>query len=974
MSSPTLIEQIRGVRVETGANRPFPMDDPEQIHFVERGRLDVFAVEFGGDEAAGRRRFVARVPAGEMALGAVRVELPSRPGRAVGLLAVPSQDAVLVEGVRAGIAAENFDLAATSWIDEWIARLSEFLVRQTSPPREALLLEADPDVPYPAGTVLAAQHRDVVWVSATQAMRLVGRADLTVREGEPLVPVTERTWVAIDADADVSCVYTPTALVTDRLWSGVDRFGVRVLEFAVLADAEDTRSTQSRRRDARAARRASISKALRGFGEALGTSGGDDPADATGRSQLERAACLVAASNGASLEFPAAGPGGSRDSAEDIEALARRSGLHTRRIALAPDWWRRDGPSFLGFTSRKGKPVALLSNQRGAYRAVNPDTGASFAVTGRTAAGIASAGTVFYAALPDRVESVRTALDFSLHRRGRDLRTLFTVGALGGLTALLVPILTGEILVNILPRSNTPLWLAALGALLLVAVGGAVFEFVRGLAMLRVEGRVDERLQSAIWSRLISLPAPFFREFAVGDLADRANGIAQVRQILTGAAVQAALGGIFSIFSLALLFFYSWPLALCVCALLVVLVAITWILSRGQLRHHRAAFRAQGQINGFVFQMISGIAKIRVANAESYALARWAERYADQTRSMFAALRWGAGQYVLVGVFQPLALIAVFAVVHYGLAQGEGPATLDLASFLSFNAAFGQLTAAVIGLTSAATTVMGVIPLLERVRPILDTVPETARGGTDPGDLRGDIEFVNVKFRYDSESPYVIDGMSFRIRQGDYVAFVGASGSGKSTIYRLLLGFERPTSGTVFLDGHDLQGLNAVAVRNRMGVVLQNGEVIAGSVYENIAGMSPMSADDAWEAARVAALEHDIRAMPMGMRTMLPEGGVGLSVGQKQRLLIARATARKPRILLFDEATSSLDNRAQAVVQASLRRVGITRVVIAHRLSSIRDVDRIYVLDDGRIVESGRYEQLMQQDGVFASLARRQLA
>ena len=517
-----------------------------------------------------------------------------------------------------------------------------------------------------------------------------------------------------------------------------------------------------------------------------------------------------------------------------------------------------------------------------------------------------------------------------------------------------------------------PLWLAALGALLLVAFGNAVFAIVRGLSLLKIEGRVDERLQAAIWSRLIALPAPFFRDFTAGDLENRANGISEIRQVLTGAAVQAALGGIFSSFSLVLLFYYNWSLALGVCGLLLVLIGATYILSREQLRHYRAVFRAQGTINGFVFQMICGLAKLRVANAESYALARWAQRFAEQKRETLAALRWAAGLHVVVGMFRPLALIAIFALVYYAFMRGGDP-SFDLAAFLSFHAAFGQLTGAVIGLTAAATTAMGVIPLLERVQPILDAQPETADGGIDPGDLKGDIEFANVTFCYTPDSPNAIDGLSFRIRQGDYVAFVGPSGCGKSTIYRLLLGFEQPDAGTVFLDGHDLSSLDMTAVRGPMGVVLQNGQVVAGSIFENIAGLSPLSAEEAWAAARAAALEDDIRAMPMGMRTMLPEGGTGLSVGQKQRLLIARALARKPRVLLFDEATSALDNRAQAVVQASLKKLGITRVVIAHRLSSIRDVDRIYVLKAGRIVESGTYDQLIERAGVFAALARRQL-
>ncbi len=974
MGNAPLIERIRGVRIETGAHRPFPMDDPARVHFVEQGYVDVFAVELSEGEAAGRRRFVARVAAGEMAFGSVRIEDPAHPRRVFGLVAVPSLNAVIVEGERGGIASEGFDLAATSWIDEWVAHLSEFLVRHRPPPRDVLLLEADPDVPYPSGSALSAQHNDIIWVSANAPLRLVGRRDLIVAEGEPLLPVTERTWIEIDIDAQVSAVYTPTALVTGRLWPGFDRFSTRVLGFAILADAEDAEDAEIHRHRAHEARRASVSGALRGFERILDVAADGAVDGAVGRTPLQTAAALAAAACGASLSIPAHS-GNARSPTEEIQMLARRSGIQTRWIALAADWWRRDGPSLVGFTAGKDgpeKPLGLLSDNRGAYRAVDPETGASFTVDERTAADISPRGLMFYAPLPDRLDDGKTVLRFALHQRARDLRTLLAVGILEGLAALLIPILTGQLLVRIIPRADVPLWIAALGALLLVAFGNAVFAVVRGLALLRVEGLMDERLQSALWSRLLSLQAPFFREFTVGDLADRANGISEIRRVLAAASVQAATSGIFSIFSLALLFFYSRALALYVCGLLLVLAGAIWILSRGQLRHYRTAFRAQGAVNGMVFQMISGLAKLRVANAESYAFARWAQRFAEQKRETLAALRWGAGQHVVIGVFQPLALIAIFASVHHEIVQTGGP-SFDLASFLSFNAAFGQLTGATVGMMVAVTTVVGIIPLVERAQPILDARPETADGGIDPGDLKGDIEFANVSFRYRSDDANIIDDVSFRIGQGDYVAFVGPSGCGKSTLYRMLLGFERPTSGTVFLDGHDLSSLDLGVVRGRMGVVLQNGQITAGSIFENIAGISPLSPGEAWAAARAAALEEDIRAMPMGMGTLLPEGGVGLSVGQKQRLLIARALARKPRILLFDEATSALDNRSQAAVQASLKRLGVTRVVIAHRLSSIRDVDRIHVLQGGRIVESGRYDELMERDGVFAALSRRQL-
>lgn len=972
MSAVPVIKRIRGTRIETGANQPFIMDNPTRVYYVEQGHLDIFVTRLDSDTAAGRRYFVTRICAGQMAFGVDRIEASTN---TFGLLAVPSLDTTIIKGEREGVASKSFDIDAINWIDEWISQISEFFVRDRPPPRDVLLLEADPDIHYDSGSALSAQHNDVIWVSTDRSMRFIGRDDMNVAWQEPLLPLTERTWSELDDETRVSAYFTPEALVKDQLWSGFDRFGTRVIEFAMRAEVELAVVLQRQRRNTHAARLTAVAEALQGFSRVLGRWKKDVLTDTRGTTPLQTATELVATSCGASIEIPERFEE-SGAPIESIKTLARQSGIRVRQITLAPGWWRRDGPSFVGFTSTEdGReiPLGIISDARGGYRAYDPETGKLFRVNSRTAAPISQSGMVLYPPLPDRIEDNKTVFRFSVYQRWQDLRIILTVGILGGIVALLTPILTGKILVGFIPRADIPLWIAALGALLLAAFGSAVFDTVRGLALLRIEGRVDERLQSAIWSRLVSLPAPFFRDFTAGDLADRANGISEIRQMLTGAAVQTAIGGIFSIFSLALLFYYSWPIALCVCALLLLLIGATWFFALGQLRHYREVFRVHGAISGFVFQMINGLAKIRVAHAESYALAHWARRYAEQKEENLAALRWAAGQYVAVGVFRPLSLLVIFALVHYAYMTGQQQPSFDLADFISFNAAFGQLTGAVLAMTNAATTVIGTIPLFQRVRPIFAAQPETAANGIDPGELKGELEFASVTFRYSQSGPNAIEDMSFNIRQGDYVAFVGPSGCGKSTIYRLLLGFERPASGTVFLDGHDLSSLDLTEVRRRMGVVLQNGQIAAGSIFENIAGLSPLSADDAWAAARAAALDDDIRAMPMGMRTVLPEGGVGLSVGQKQRLQIARALARKPRIVLFDEATSALDNRAQSVVQASLKKLGITRVVIAHRLSSIRDVDRIYVIDAGRIIESGTFDDLMIKDGVFAALSRRQL-
>ena len=979
MTDNTVAERIEGVSFSAGGNQPFLMDEPDRAFWVESGHLDIFAVELIDNEVTSRTPFVTRVPAGAMCLGAQRLTGP-RGSALFSFMAVPSMDAVITAGTRAGIASEdNFDLDATVWIDEWITRLSEFMIRgKRPPPRDALLLDADPNVPYPAGAAVSAHHSDIIWVTANQPMRFTGHERLVTEADSHPVPLSERTWFELDADTEVSAFHTPTIVVTGRLWPALDRFSALTLEHAAIAEDERFRNHEETHRKLRQSRRATAEKLFGRLGGVLGATGGRRegaaPASAPdARTPLQTAVGIVAESVGTTLNIPR-NMEEPTDPKEAVEAIARASGIRSRGITLVSDWWRRDGPSLIALAGEEKRPIALLSDGRGGYRAVDPITGAAFDVGEKEAAEIGRRGMMLHPPLPPQIRGGLAALLHGARARGKDFGVLVTMAVLGALVALLTPVLTGELLAEVIPRVDTPVWVAYLAALLLAAFGAATFDVVLALALLRIEGRVDEYLQASVWIRLLSLPAPFFRGFTAGDLADRANGVTMIRQMLTGATASAVIGGVFSIFSYALLFYYSWRLALCAGALLLILIAATWFFARGAIGHHRAAFTIQGMIDGFVFQLITGLTKLRMANAETDALARWAEHYAEQKRETLAARRWIAGQLSFNSMFAPLASLTLFALIWYMLIDGGRQVGFGLADFLSFNAAFGQFAAAMTGLTAAWTTVVSVIPLFERVQPILEAQPETVGGGADPGDLNGDVEFANVSFRYLPSVPNAVDRVSFHIRPGDFVAFVGPSGSGKSTLYRLLLGFERPDSGAVFLDGHDLSSLDMSVVRSRMGVVMQNSQLAADSIFKNISCAAPMTLDEAWEAARAVGLDDDIEAMPMGMHTVLPEGGGGLSGGQKQRLLIARALARKPRIVLFDEATSALDNRTQAIVQASLKRLSITRVVIAHRLTTVQDADRIFVLEAGRIVETGRYDDLMARDGVFAALARRQIA
>jgi ABC-type bacteriocin/lantibiotic exporter with double-glycine peptidase domain len=379
-----------------------------------------------------------------------------------------------------------------------------------------------------------------------------------------------------------------------------------------------------------------------------------------------------------------------------------------------------------------------------------------------------------------------------------------------------------------------------------------------------------------------------------------------------------------------------------------------------------------GRLSGLLLELINGIAKLRVSGTENRAFASWARSFARQKKLSVQSRTLGAALTVFYSVFPVLGSILIFYAMAR-LTEGQEVASLTTGEFLAFTTAFGQFQAAALELSGAFLSVLGAVPLYERAKPILDALPEVSAAKMHPGELSGNIEVKHVDFRYRADTPLVLRDVSVKIPAGRFVAFVGPSGSGKSTLLRLLLGFETSESGSVYFDDQDLTGLDIQAVRQQIGVVLQNGRLAPGSIFENIVGSAPLTMEEAVQAARLAGLEDDIRAMPMGMHTMVAEGGVGLSGGQRQRLMIARAIVRRPRIIFFDEATSALDNETQSIVSRSLESLQATRVVIAHRLSTIINADYIYLMEKGAVVQEGRYEDLIHREGPFAELARRQI-
>ncbi|MBF0394414.1 MAG: NHLP bacteriocin export ABC transporter permease/ATPase subunit, partial [Alphaproteobacteria bacterium] len=646
-----------------------------------------------------------------------------------------------------------------------------------------------------------------------------------------------------------------------------------------------------------------------------------------------------------------------------IEQLARTARIRIRPIMLRGRWWEDDLGAFVTIGADQ-RPLAVLSGARGG--AVIDPTGDTTALSEAAAAELGPQAWVPLPPLPHRAMNAADLLSFGLRRCRRDMLAALFAGLVVGAAGLAGPVATGFVFDDLIP-GHLKSELVQLGlALAVLALVGAVAKVSGEVALLRVEGRMGGLLQSAVIDRLLRLPASFFADFGSGDLAVRTLSIDAVRRTLTGLVLSSLLAGMFSVLGLLLLFAYHPPSAVSVVVMTVVLAGAALATGLAQIEAMTEGEALAGTTANMVNQIVSAVPKLRVAGAEDRAFAHWGVKFGALRARLVRATASSNRFAVFLAVYETLGMAIIFAVMTLsGEAVGTG-------SFLAFVAAFAMFQGAATQLAQAVVECFAVMPLLRRAAPILDALPESFEQRAAPGHLTGDIEVSNLSFRYGPDLPWALNALSLRVRPGEFVAIVGPSGCGKSTLIRLLLGFEKAETGGIFYDGHDLGQLDTVAVRRQIGVVLQSGRLMPGSILENIRGASDCTLDEAWEASRVAGIADDIRAMPMAMHTYLTEGG-SLSGGQVQRLLIARAVAARPRILFFDEATSALDNQTQASVTESLNRLAVSRVVIAHRLSTVAAADRVLVLDEGRVVETGTCTELLARGGLFATLARRQM-
>ena len=666
------------------------------------------------------------------------------------------------------------------------------------------------------------------------------------------------------------------------------------------------------------------------------------------------------------------------DMNEFLEAALRPHGIMSRHVRLDDNWDRKASGALLATRTDDGSVVALLPLGVAHYRFEDSHTGKTVVVDKKNRDLISCDAIMFYRPFPLKPLSVGDLVTYIIGQIALSDFVYLILAMLAVTSAgMMLPWINNRLFSDVLVSGSGRMLLGAAIFLVCATLSGVLLSTLKALLSARISIKLDVNVFAATMMRILSLPANFFRNYSAGELSARASYMTTLCNQMVDAVLSTGLSAVMSLAYITQLSAYAPALiapALTVTVLTLVVTIITVLVQTGVTRKQ---MELGSKESGMSYAIISGMQKIRLTGSEKRAFARWGRLYARE-----AKLSYNPPFFLKISSVITLAISLIGTLVLYAVAIRSGVST---AEYYGFNAAYGAINGAFMALARAAessgtstlagvaSTIAGFSPILNMVKPIMETVPETSEDKIQLSQVSGAIELNNVTFRYDESQPPVLDDLSLKIRPGQYVAVVGRTGCGKSTLMRIMLGFETPERGAVYYDGHDIRTVDPHSLRRRIGTVTQNGKLFSGDIYSNIVVAAPwLTMQEAWEAAEIAGIADDIRRMPMRMHTVISEGQGGISGGQRQRLMIARAIAPKPKILFFDEATSALDNVTQKKISEALDSMKCTRIVIAHRLSTIRECDRILVLDGGKILEDGTYDELIARSGFFAELVSRQ--
>ena len=649
-----------------------------------------------------------------------------------------------------------------------------------------------------------------------------------------------------------------------------------------------------------------------------------------------------------------------------LEYLLRPNGIMRRNVILEKGWYRDAIGAVLGTRKDDGSVVAFIPKGFSGYVFFDAPTGKWVKLSRKNESLFEDEGICFYKPFPLSKLTLRSLMRYIIETLSVADFVLIAFATLATTAiGLIGPKLNNLLMGTVVNSKNYELLIGITVFMISVSISTMLIGSVRTLLMERINTKMTLSVQAATMMRVLSLPADFFKQYSAGELSSRSQYIQSLCSMLVSTVLTTGLTSVFSLMYISQIFAYAPALVVPALGIILATIVFSLITTFAQMGYTKKKMELSAQESGMSYAMITGVQKIKLSGAEKRMFARWSKLYSQQLMVSYNPPMFLRAN----SAFSAIISLGGMILMYFMAVQSK----VSVADYYAFNTAYGMVSGAFMSLAGIATTIAQFKPTIAMAKPIMDAIPEVSEGKLVVERLSGGIELNNVSFRYNENMPNVVDDLSLKIRPGQYVAIVGATGCGKSTLMRIMLGFEKPQKGAIYYDGKDLSSIDLKSLRRKIGVVMQNGKLFLGDIFSNITISAPqLTMDDAWAAAEMSGIADDIRAMPMGMHTIISEGSGGISGGQRQRLMIARAIAPKPKILMFDEATSALDNITQKIVSESLEKLKCTRIVIAHRLSTIKECDRIIYLEKGKIVEDGTYDQLIALNGKFAQLVERQ--
>ncbi len=963
-----------GTSVPCAGNLPVRLDDPDSVWFIDQGAVNLFLVEFKDGVERAAPQHLLRCETGRLLPGVAPDEEDANEKDTSLSLIAKGSPGTLLKRLPASLLSEVHPAELAKQTDTWLTAVTDTLSRFASRlPRPTAL--AEPGLTQTLAPCTLSVRRGVVWVSQPSRgvslyMDMVDQAELADAGGphEAVIPLTRTSWLTLLDEATLAGKSTETLAQQGALLPALASFHTVAFNLerlnrrlAVVDDANLERERTTSRRTAEAAARRRLFNIY------------DRPIDRdadVADTALADALKIIGRHQGIDFRIPVRST--LSDSPVGLVDVLDASGVRARRVRLEPEgnWWRGDSNALLAFRANDGQPVALLPGMFGRYREIDPVSKRSVRVTADRAGALKKEAWMFYRPLPARNVKLGDLLRIALHGSAGDLARLVIAGLPGGLIKLLPALALGFVANHIVAGGSAGVLYAVAATLAGFGLFGALLHLLQSTAMMRLEGRSASRVEAAFWDRLMRLPSGILRRHPAGDLAMSGMTFQSLRDGLQGAVADSLLSVVFLLPVFGVIFFYDATLGVITLAFSLGSLLVTAALGLRQISPYGRMIAAARGVAGRLFQIVGGIVKLRVESAEGSAYAIWARDYREQKR---AELELGALEAHSRAFAAALPFLAggvlLFAVVIVS------DRNVPVGDFLVVYTVFIAFQSAIARLGESFGTVAAMLPAFKQMRPLLAAVPETDVEGEPVNRLGGEILFDRISFRYEPDGPLILDDVTIHARPGEFIAIAGESGAGKSTLFRLALGIDRPTAGAVYYDGRDLRHLNLKQVRRKIGAVPQSVGLHPQDLWDNLVGHhEEVGTKEVWAAVRIAGIEDEIKGMPMGMMTMVGTSGAVLSGGESQRVTIARSVIGSPRIMLFDEATNWLDNESQAEVMRNLTALTSTRVVIAHRLSTLEQADRIYVLQAGKVVQSGSFRGLMETDGVFRELVKRQIA